>query len=101
MKTFIDLNGEGAYYCEKGDTLGKIAERFSTTERRLILDNNLNGELKESDVLYVKKHLLVHTVRPDETLGKIAEVYGVSADEILKINGISYVYPAQRIIIRE
>ena len=87
------------YVVEEGDTLKSIAEKFSTTENLIIVDNFLNSQLKIGDRLYVKSYQKTYVVTPCDSLENIALKFGTTKDEILKINKISYIYVGERIVI--
>ena len=63
----------GIYICEKGDTLKSIAKKFSTTERIIMVENNLIDEPNENTILYVKKLGIVYEVEIEDTPEKIAK----------------------------
>ncbi len=102
------------YVVQPGDTLSGIALRFGITVAELAA---ANGILRR-DLIYVGQRLVVpgggtavaetrpvtvtHVVQPGETLAGIGLRYGVSAQAIARINGLSdpsYIYSGQRLII--
>lgn len=92
-------NGNIRYTVKEGDTLSKLAVKFNTTSQEI---KRLNG-LKNSD--YIKKGqslqiasggesessglLKDHIVKRGETLGGVAEKYGISVSSIISINNLS------------
>jgi membrane-bound lytic murein transglycosylase D len=92
-------SGNLKYIVKAGDTLSQLAVKFNTTTQEI---RRLNG-LKNSD--YIKKGqslqitsgaesessglLKDHIVRKGETLGGVAEKYGVSVSSLISINNLS------------
>jgi membrane-bound lytic murein transglycosylase D len=87
----------------QGDSLWKLASRYSTTVDRIKRDNRLRG-----DQLSVGQRLEIHTgsaagsssytVRPGDTIGRIASAQNVPVDRLLRANGLSRastIYPGQ------
>ena len=104
----------GTYVVKSGDTLGAIAARYGTTWQAL---QSLNG-LSNPNYLYIGQVLKVtgqvksnstpattqsvYYVRYGDTLGAIANRYGVNVYTLARNNGISnvnWIYPGQRIVI--
>jgi LysM repeat protein len=77
------------YYAVKGDTLRKIAAKFSTTVDAIL---KLNPQITNPNVIYVGQAITVpaqasnHTVQRGETLRIIAGKYGTTVDAILALN---------------
>jgi spore germination protein len=99
LKPIFLCQKECAYAVEEGETLNAIAEKFSTTENLIILDNFLKNKIKTGDKLYIKSYKTIYVVTPFDTLESIALKFAVSAEEILNINKISYIYVGERIVI--
>ncbi|MFH1335916.1 MAG: LysM peptidoglycan-binding domain-containing protein [Candidatus Zixiibacteriota bacterium] len=92
-------SGKFKYTVKKGDTLSKLAVKFNTTTREI---KRLNG-LKNSDYIRKGQSLTLasggdsessgllkdHIVKRGETLGGVAEKYGVSISSIMSINNLS------------
>jgi len=89
----------------RGDSLWKLASRYGTTVDRVKRDNNLRG-----DQLAVGQRLAIrtesasgshdYTVRPGDTIGRIAAAQNLSIDRLLVANGLSRsstIYPGQLI----
>ena len=68
---------------------------------------NLRAELKKASLAEQKESLSqgkkhYHAVRSGETLSGIAKHYGVSVDELCRLNNITksdYIYPGQKILL--
>ena len=89
----------GIYICEKGDTLKSIANKFSTTERIIMVENNLKDEPNENTILYVKKLGIVYEVEIEDTPEKIAKKFNTNIDLLLAKNYVNYIYPTQKLLI--
>lgn len=79
-----------------GDSLWTIAAAYGVTVDELIDANDLSNPdaLRIGDVLVLPEPpyegaTIDHIVQPGEVLGVIAELYGVSSDQILRLNGLS------------
>ena len=83
---------------EEGETLDDIAS-FYKVSIDLIKSNNLGTEnLEEGDCLFLPfVNTVVHTVRPLETLSKIARMYNVSEKYILEKNGVKEIFVGQKL----
>ena len=86
-----------SYTVANGDTLSKIAQNFGTTYQELARINGiLNPNLiKVGQILKLPNSSLSsssyksYTVVSGDTLGKIAQKFGTTYQEIARINGIS------------
>ena len=95
------------YRVRRGDTLSEIAERFGTSTRALRQTNNLRGSrIRIGQTLTVPtsgtaRH--THRVQRGDTLGKIAQRYGVSIQQVMAWNDLSRstIYPGQELVILE
>jgi LysM repeat protein len=87
------------YKVKRGDTLYDIASAHKVTVQELQRWNNLGSrsQLHVGQALSIgegkaaapaKEALKYHTVKPGEYPGVIAQLYGVSVDELLKLNGL-------------
>lgn len=110
------ISGNGGYdiyVIERGDTLNKLAARFSTTLAQLL---KLNPDIKNPSVIYEGQRLAiptaiipdtgaggVYTVQTGDTLRKIAARFDTTLEAILKVNpqiaNPSLIFPGQRIVI--
>ena len=79
----------GIYYAVKGDTLRKIAAKFSTTLDAIL---KLNPQIANPNIIYVGQAITVpaqasnHIVQRGDTLRIIANQYGTTVDAILTLN---------------
>ncbi len=103
----------GTYTVEKGDTLGKIAEKHATTTAYLTEINQLTN----ANMIFVGQVLKVPTpslpappapitieyiIKAGDTLGKIATNHQVTVDEIVSANNITNpntIFVGQKIFI--
>jgi LysM repeat protein len=82
------------YIVQKGDTLSEIAARYNTTVKEL---QQLNG-IKDPNKIFVGQKIKIkgatssnpayYTVKPGDTLSKIAEKYGTTVQKLTKLNNI-------------
>jgi membrane-bound lytic murein transglycosylase D len=108
------------YTVRSGDTLSEIAERHGVSLAALQRSNGIRdaGELRVGQVLRIEggrgattseasataaASWSTHTVRSGESLGLIAERYGVSVGDLKSWNGLrsSTIYPGDRLKIRK
>lgn len=99
----------GKYIVQPGDTLSKIAQKYSTTVNNLVNLNNLANQ----DVLWVGQELKVpvssepaapgvYTVQAGDTLSKIALKFGVTVNSIVDANKLAnpnVLYVGQKLTI--
>lgn len=104
------------YTVRRGDTLSGIALRFGTTVQELASINGIanpnliypgenirittNGTINGNETRATGK--IIYTVKRGDTLSSIAQRYGVSVNQIAKINDIANVnliYPGEKIRI--
>lgn len=106
------------YIVRKGDTLWSIAKKFGTTVNdiaryngivdtdaidvnqilRIPLSNNMDNNMPS------EAFPEVYTVRPGDTLWKIAKKYDLSVSEIINMNKLTdpdLIYPGQTIILKQ
>lgn len=92
-----DATGPGlsaiTYVVEDGDTLWSIARHFDVSPESIAAANGIN---LDSGVLSVGQKLQVppvpgflHVVKDGDTLDGIAHLYGISADDLARVNSIS------------
>lgn len=110
----VRLSETTVYVVRRGDNLGSIARRHSTTVREIQTLNNLRGT-----VIHPGQRLVVsgpaptppaassaegnvHVVRRGETLGIIASRYRVSVNNIMQWNNLSstVIQPGQQLVVR-
>lgn len=96
--------GTTIYTVQPGDTLFLIARQFNTTLKRLRELNNIAG-----DVIYPGQVLIVHaaggapppgntyTVQPGDTLFLIAQRFGTTVTELVRLNNLTTteIFPGQ------
>jgi peptidoglycan endopeptidase LytE len=92
---------EVGYTVKKGDTLGKIAQKFGVSVEELAKANNLNPDT----ILSIDQQLVIpysndkneskteikpekHTVIKGDCLDKIARIYNCTVDELLTLNDL-------------
>lgn len=90
----------GEYVVLEGDTLDKIASKFNTTKRLIMLDNFLEEDPAPFSVIFIKSYSVIHTVLLNETIEDISKKYGVSKEEILNLNKTSFIHPYQKLVIK-
>ena len=85
-----------SYIVNNGDTLGKIAQKFGTTYQELARINGISNPnlIKVGQVLKLPNSSYSssynsYTVANGDTLGKIAQKFGTTYQELARINGIS------------
>ena len=87
------IEEEGIYTVKPGDSLYSIANKYNVSVNDIIEINNL-----ASTVLTTGQQLIipgyeeqenVYLVKPGDTLYRIASVYGVSVDDIIKENNLT------------
>ena len=107
-------SGSTTYTVQRGDTLSEIAERFGTTVNELVRLNNI----ADRDLIYPGQVLVIreggsttppsgsttYTVQRGDTLSEIAERFGTTVNELVRLNNIAdrdLIYPGQVLVIRE
>ena len=100
MKSLIDLFNCGVYVFEKGDTLRAVAKKFNTTPQVIVCDNNLTYPPKSGQAVYIRRSEVVITLGAEADISTVCRKYGVSEEEIYRINKINYVYPFMRLIVK-
>lgn len=86
----------------KNQTLTSIAKLYNASA--LSITGNNKTPLHEGQRLIIEsKNGKIHVVKPFETLSRIASLYGVSEDELVKLNNLQskQVYIGQQLIICE
>lgn len=98
LTLFILTEGQGVYYCQEGDTLDGLAQKFITTKNLIVKDNFLTSDIKRGDCLYIKIYKKVYTVKVGDTPLSVANALNVSVEEMFKTNKINYIYPYMRVV---
>ena len=77
------------YYVQKGDTLRKIASKFSTTVDAIL---RVNPQISNPNVIYVGQAITIpagvatYVVQKGDTLRVIANKFGTTVDNLLRLN---------------
>jgi len=77
------------YYVQHGDTLRKIASKFSTTVDAIL---RVNPQIGNPNVIYVGQAISIparaatYVVQPGDTLRIIANKFGTTVDNLLRLN---------------
>jgi LysM repeat protein len=83
------LPGGQAYYVQRGDTLRKIASKFSSTVDALL---RANPQISNPNVIYVGQAITIpagvasYVVQRGDTLRIIANKFGTTVDNLLRLN---------------
>jgi LysM repeat protein len=108
----INPNAPVTYTVQPGDTLAKIAARFSMTWQQLAALNNIVNPnlIYAGQVIYIQKGTTpppptgdVYIVQRGDTLASIAARYGTTIAELVKLNHLTnanHIYVGQRLIVR-
>ena len=80
------------YRVQEGDCVISLSNRFCVPTRDLIEENALKGEIREGDVLFITPKDNAYPVLPHETAKDVSEKFGIPADEVLKSNGVIYLF---------
>ncbi len=94
---YIGYNSEKNYIVQKGDSLWNIANKFNTTVENIKSANNI-----KSNLLNVGQKLIIptnpkppientttYTISKGDNLYSIAQKYGVTVDDIIKLNNLN------------
>ena len=68
-------------------------EPIINSKHLIITDNNLMGEVKSGDCLYIKRYKTTLVVGVEDTPSSVAKKLGISVEEMYKINKTNYIYP--------
>lgn len=85
LKTLADIR---EYVTKPGDTVSGLAERFSVTSDSIKWSNDLTNDALEPEIrlLIPPMNGIIYTVRSGDTPEKLAQIYKVSAQEIVIFN---------------
>ncbi len=99
--------GGQVYYAQRGDTLRKIADKFSTTVDAIL---KVNTQITNPNLIYVGQAITIpadvatYMVQRGETLRIIANRYGTTVDTLLALNpniwNANLIYVGQVIRVR-
>ena len=94
----------GIHIVKRGESLGRVAKKYSVTTSKLKAWNNLSGSIiHPGQSLKVRAALpATHTVKKGESLGQLARLYGKTASQLKKLNQLksSIIHPGQVLKIK-
>jgi len=108
----VATTGYGTHIIKKGDTISAICRRYNINKTTLLKINNLRSSkliagkhlrIPQGKVRYrllgegeearlASSELILHKIRPGETISKIADKYNVPSDLIVTWNGLKSVH---------
>ena len=90
MKLTNCSNADICYYqVQKGDNLNTITFKFNITSD-LIIRNNCNIDLYDGEVIKIVRNAhTLHIVKPVDNIEKIAKLYNVEIDDLVKLNNLN------------
>jgi spore germination protein len=73
---------------QTGETINSIADKYSVSTDRLILDNGIKTprSLVVGEAIVIVHPEITYTIQEGDTLGGIAELYGVTLFQLLRNN---------------
>ena len=87
------------YRINELDTLNTIIKKFNIGEQNII-NYYSSKKLSEGDRIIIDEQIpKVHVVMPGESLEKIAKLYNVSEEYLIKKNGINKIFNGLNIFI--
>lgn len=91
---YIPVPGGNYYTVQSGDSLWSIAKKLDVSVNKLKEANNLSSSLlKVGQVLKIPSKQIIdesiYTVRPGDSLYKIANMYNISVDELKNMNNLT------------
>ena len=92
------------YIVRENDTVESICKKFDMDVQHFLNVNNLTegADIYPTDAVVVlteEPFYVSYEVKKDETITEVAEMFKVSADEIMLINGITEVIPGEVIVV--
>lgn len=100
IKNVYDGNKEFVYVCAEDVTVDELCAKFQIKKSDFILYNGMFEKYVVGQEVYVKSvEGVVHRVKAGESVGGIANAYGISEEKLLSDNGMKYVIPGQYLII--
>jgi spore germination protein len=90
---------------QSGETINSIADKYSVSTDRLILDNGIKAprRLVVGEAIVILYPEITYTIQEGDTLGDIAQKYGVTIFQLLRNNPYlsdrEYIYPGELIVI--
>ncbi len=101
LENAIIKNGKGFYFVEENETLSTVAEKFSTTERVIFVENSLKNQEISGKILYIRTFKKIYKVDVFDTIETVCEKFKISKEIFKKINYVDYVFCGQRVIVDE
>ena len=99
----VDCEQNTEFYClVKDDNLNSIMQKFNITAS-CIIRNNENIDFYEGEVVKILRISgVTHIVKPAETLNSIANIYNVSASDIISLNKLksSRLFIGQKLVVK-
>lgn len=81
------------YRVQEGDSLFSISEKFNIPACVIIKLNNLKKEVSLGDILYLEYcEKIRYKVKLFDTAESVAQKFGVDKDNLLKENGVKYLF---------
>ncbi|MDI9863537.1 LysM peptidoglycan-binding domain-containing protein [Flectobacillus sp. DC10W] len=100
---YYEINGKKGILALEGDTPEKIAERGDISLKKFLKYNDLedNERIIPNQVYYLRKkdrkaQVAFHTVRGNESLWQISQMYGINLDDLKEKNRITTVQRLQK-----
>jgi LysM repeat protein len=99
--------GTMEYNVVRGDSLYTIAQKFNTTVENILKFNNIPN----TNMIYIGQTLtipqsppeaVIYTVKPGDTLYKIASKYGTSVNNLIQFNYLQppyTIYPGHQLVV--
>ena len=104
MQKLISVIAElkcGIYFTDKTETLYDVENKFNVPSRLIAIENGLTSLNVEKRALFVKNYLKTYVIKPTDTIKNLQEKFGVSIENLYKINKVNYLYPGQKIILSD
>lgn len=100
---YYEINGKKGILALEGDTPEKIAERGDVSLKKFLKYNDLedNERIIPNQVYYLRKkdrkaQVAFHTVRGNESLWQVSQMYGINLDDLKEKNRITTVQRLQK-----
>lgn len=100
---YYEINGKKGILALEGDTPDKIAERGDISLKKFLKYNDLedNERIIPNQVYYLRKkdrkaQVAFHTVRGNESLWQVSQMYGINLDDLKEKNRITTVQRLQK-----
>ncbi|NBA77366.1 LysM peptidoglycan-binding domain-containing protein [Emticicia sp. ODNR4P] len=100
---YYEINGKKGVLALEGDTPEKIADRGNISLKKFLKYNDLedNERIIPNQVYYLRKkdhkaQVAFHTVRGNESLWQVSQMYGINLDDLKQKNRITTVQRLQK-----